>query len=103
TTYRGGQVPTTPPPAAGGTLLALAMARLDATTDGPPSAPEIVGVMEEVQAQRTSDFREGLPEPGFSVRYLASRLGSTTHISVIDGEGRACSVTCTNGEGAGVI
>ena len=101
--YRGRQVLTNPPPAAGGTLLALAMARLDATTDGPPSAPEIVDVMEEVQAQRTSDFLEGLPEPGFADRFLASRLGSTTHISVIDGEGRACSVTCTNGEGAGVI
>jgi gamma-glutamyltranspeptidase/glutathione hydrolase len=101
--YRGLQVLTNPPPAAGGTLLALAMARLDATTDGPPSAPEIVDVMEEVQAQRTSDFLEGLPEPGFADRFLASRLGSTTHISVIDGEGRACSVTCTNGEGAGVI
>src|SRR4029079_11869389 len=81
--YRGRQVLTNPPPAAGGTLLALAMARLDATTDGPPSAPEIVDVMEEVQAQRTSDFLEGLPEPGFADRFLASRLGSTTHISVI--------------------
>ena len=58
--YRGRQVLTNPPPAAGGTLLALAMARLDATTAGPPSAPEIVDVMEEVQAQRTSDFLEGL-------------------------------------------
>jgi gamma-glutamyltranspeptidase / glutathione hydrolase len=101
--YRGRQVLTNPPPAAGGTLLALAMARLDATTTGPPSAPEIVDVMEEVQAQRTSEFLEGLPEPGFADRFLASRLGSTTHISVVDGDGRACSVTCTNGEGAGVI
>src|SRR4029079_4458580 len=98
TTYRGGQVPTTPPPAAGGTLLALAMARLDATTDGPPSAPEVVDVMEEVQAQPPAACLAGLPEPGFADRFLASRLGSPTHISVIDGEGRACSVTCTNGE-----
>ncbi|MGA2164425.1 MAG: gamma-glutamyltransferase [Solirubrobacteraceae bacterium] len=30
-------------------------------------------------------------------------LGATTHISVLDGEGRACSVTCTNGEGSGVV
>ncbi len=33
----------------------------------------------------------------------AGRLGATTHISVLDGEGRACSVTCTNGEGSGVV
>jgi len=30
-------------------------------------------------------------------------MGATTHISVIDGAGRACSVTCTNGEGSGVV
>jgi gamma-glutamyltranspeptidase/glutathione hydrolase len=30
-------------------------------------------------------------------------LGATTHISVLDGEGRACSVTATNGEGSGVV
>jgi len=30
-------------------------------------------------------------------------LGATTHISVLDGRGRACSVTCTNGEGSGVV
>ncbi|MEA2385207.1 MAG: gamma-glutamyltranspeptidase / glutathione hydrolase [Solirubrobacteraceae bacterium] len=101
--YRGRDVLTNPPPAAGGTLLALAMARLDASSAGPPSVTEIVDVMEEVQGQRTSEFLAGLPEPGFADRFLASRLGSTTHVSVIDGEGRACSVTCTNGEGAGVI
>jgi gamma-glutamyltranspeptidase/glutathione hydrolase len=46
---------------------------------------------------------EGLAEARFADRFLASRLGSTTHISIVDGEGRACSVTCTNGEGSGVI
>jgi gamma-glutamyltranspeptidase/glutathione hydrolase len=30
-------------------------------------------------------------------------LGSTTHISVLDAQGRACSVTCSNGEGSGVL
>lgn len=32
-----------------------------------------------------------------------SRLGATTHISVLDRRGVACSVTCTNGEGSGVV
>jgi gamma-glutamyltranspeptidase/glutathione hydrolase len=46
---------------------------------------------------------EGLWEEGFLERFLSSRLGATTHISVLDSEGRACSVTCTNGEGSGVV
>ena len=98
--YRGRQVLTNPPPSAGGTLLALAMARLDERSDGAPSAVDIVAVMEEAQALRTPAFVEGLMEPGFAERLLASRLGSTTHISVLDGEGRACAVTCSNGEGS---
>ena len=46
---------------------------------------------------------DGLDEEGFLERFLASRLGATTHISVLDAEGRACSCTCTNGEGSGVV
>ena len=34
---------------------------------------------------------------------MASRLGSTTHISVLDDAGWACAVTCTNGEGSGLV
>jgi gamma-glutamyltranspeptidase/glutathione hydrolase len=30
-------------------------------------------------------------------------LGSTTHIAVLDAQGRACSVTASNGEGSGVV
>jgi gamma-glutamyltranspeptidase/glutathione hydrolase len=31
------------------------------------------------------------------------RLGSTTHITVVDGDGRCASVTCSNGTGSGLI
>jgi len=65
-----------------------------------------VAAMEEAQDERTPEFLEGLAEEGFADLFLGSlgsRMGSTTHISVIDGAGRACSVTCTNGEGSGVV
>jgi gamma-glutamyltranspeptidase/glutathione hydrolase len=79
------------------------MARLDERSEGPPSATDIVAVMEEAQALRTPAFVAGLTEPGYAERLLAARLGSTTHISVLDRDGRACSVTCTNGEGSGLV
>jgi gamma-glutamyltranspeptidase/glutathione hydrolase len=63
----------------------------------------LVDVMARAQAERTPGFLEGLGDRGFQDAFLASRLGSTTHISVLDGDGWACSVTCTNGEGSGEV
>jgi gamma-glutamyltranspeptidase/glutathione hydrolase len=102
TRYRGRDVLTNPPPNAGGVLLALAMSRLDCT-EGPPRLADVVDVMRAAQEERTPEFTTGLSDPGFVDRFVASRLGSTTHISVLDAAGRACSVTCTNGEGSGVV
>ncbi|MDX6681045.1 MAG: gamma-glutamyltranspeptidase / glutathione hydrolase [Solirubrobacteraceae bacterium] len=100
--YRGRDVLTNPPPSAGGILLALSMRQLDQAPAPPPTAL-IVRAMEEAQSARTPAFVEGLDDAGFAARLLGSRMGSTTHISVVDGDGRACSVTCTNGEGSGVV
>ena len=115
--YRDRVLLTNPPPSAGGTLLAYALALLD-RRPAPPSVQEVVMAMEAAQAERTAEFVEGLAVEGFLERFLAERLdggggvsgsderghlGATTHISVLDGEGRACSVTCTNGEGSGVV
>jgi gamma-glutamyltranspeptidase / glutathione hydrolase len=100
--YRGREVLTNPPPSAGGILIAYALAVLG-RRPGPPSAAHIVEAMERANAERTPSFLEGLAEPGFAERFLAFRLGSTTHISVLDAEGGACSVTCTNGEGSGML
>jgi gamma-glutamyltranspeptidase/glutathione hydrolase len=100
--YRGREVYTNPPPSAGGILLALALGRLDAAPS-PPSLQSVVVSMEEAQSERTPEFTDGLAEAGFAGRFLGSRLGSTTHISVLDGAGRAVSVTCTNGEGSGIV
>jgi len=100
--YRARQVLTNPPPSAGGTLIALALALLDRGA-GPPTLQELVAAMDASQRERTPAFLDGLDEPGFGQRFLASRLGSTTHVAVIDAAGGACSVTCSNGEGAGIV
>ena len=60
--------------------------------------------MERAQGERTEEFLAGLDEPGFAARFLAAdRLGSTTHITAVDGDGLCASVTCSNGSGSGVI
>ncbi len=100
--YRDRTVLTNPPPSAGGTLLAYSLALLD-RGEGPPTLRSVVGAMQAAQRERTPEFVEGLAQEGFLERFLGARLGSTTHISVLDRDGRACSVTCTNGEGSGIV
>jgi gamma-glutamyltranspeptidase/glutathione hydrolase len=100
--YRDRLVLTNPPPNAGGTLIAYALALLD-REPAPPTLRGIVEAMVAAQSERTPEFLDGLSEPRFLERFLGSRLGATTHISVLDAQGRACSVTCTNGEGSGVV
>ena len=100
--YRDREILTNPPPSAGGTLLAYALALLDREAS-PPTLRGVVAAMAAAQSERTPEFVEGLLEEGFSERFLAGRLGSTTHISVLDASGLACSVTCTNGEGSAVV
>jgi gamma-glutamyltranspeptidase/glutathione hydrolase len=100
--YRGYDVFTNPPPSAGGILIASVLAQLD-REPAPPTQGRLVAAMEEAHRARTPEFMEGLDRPGFLDEFMASQLGSTTHISVLDGDGRACAVTCTNGEGSGII
>jgi gamma-glutamyltranspeptidase/glutathione hydrolase len=106
--YRGREVLTNPPPSAGGTLIAYALALLDGDERGP-DLERLVEVMERAQSERTPEFLAGLDEPGFANRFLSSRgipagpLGSTTHIAVLDKDGWACSVTCSNGSCSGEI
>jgi gamma-glutamyltranspeptidase / glutathione hydrolase len=100
--YRDREVLTNPPPSAGGTLIAYALGLLDAQP-APPTLEAVLGAMEAAQRERTPEFVQGLSEEGFLACFLSSRLGSTTHISVLDAHGSACSVTCTNGEGSGVV
>src|ERR1019366_4020347 len=109
---------TNPPPSAGGILIARALGLLDGSP-GRLSVERIVEVMEQTQRERTPDFLAGLDDPefvrGFLDRAVGSAgeggagtrrtcpLGSTTHSSVLEREGWACSVTCTAGSCSAVI
>ena len=102
--YRGREVLTNPPPSAGGILIAYALALLERARRRRRTRRALVardGGARRPSARRSSST--GLAEPGFLERFMASRLGSTTHISVLDADGWACAVTCTNGEGSGVV
>jgi gamma-glutamyltranspeptidase / glutathione hydrolase len=102
--YRGREVVTNPPPSAGGILIAHALALLERDPFAPDLG-QVVATMERTQAERTPEFIEGLDDPEFVKRFLARRspLGSTTHVAVLDRDGWACSVTCSNGSCSGVV
>jgi gamma-glutamyltranspeptidase/glutathione hydrolase len=99
--FAGCEILTNPPPSSGGILIAYALELLDrlGATDGE----SVVMAMEQAQDARTREFLSGLYEPGFARRFLGDRLGSTTHITALDGEGGCASVTCSNGSGSGVF
>jgi gamma-glutamyltranspeptidase/glutathione hydrolase len=114
--YRDRVVLTTPPSSAGGALLAIALHAL-ARADGRPTAAALLRAMDSAQAVRTPAFAEQLTGEGFAHRLLAAasdgddalqqllarQPGSTTHLAVLDRDGLACSVTCSNGECSGVV
>jgi gamma-glutamyltranspeptidase/glutathione hydrolase len=112
--YRGRQVLTNPPPSSGGILIADALGILE-RLDQPNDPFVIAEVIEETNRARDEDFLEGLATEGFLEQFLAkqaldtvatevrSRLGNTTHISVLDAEGGCASVTCSNGSCSGVV
>jgi gamma-glutamyltranspeptidase / glutathione hydrolase len=88
-TYRGREVFTNPPPSAGGSRLVRALAHLEATG----RTPDVLGIAAALEA----GVRDVL-SPAVSL----DGPGATTHVSVLDAEGWACSVTCSNGTGSGV-
>jgi gamma-glutamyltranspeptidase/glutathione hydrolase len=109
--FRGAEVLTNPPPSSGGILIAYCLGLLERF--GSKSSPEqLVLAMEAANDRRDLAFAEALYEQGLEASFLdpvgldlaaADLLGSTTHISVLDGEGACASVTCSNGSGSGVL
>jgi gamma-glutamyltranspeptidase / glutathione hydrolase len=112
--YRGRVVLTNPPPSSGGILIAYALDLLE-RLGRPGDVRALVEVMDQANRSRTEDFLTGLHTEGYLERFLAKegmesalsqvsgRLGSTTHIAVLDDRGACASVTCSNGSSSGVI
>ena len=109
--FRGCEVLTNPPPSSGGTLIAFTLGLLERL--GPESGPEqLVAAMDAANRRRGIEFAEALYEEGMEASFLdpagldlaaGDLLGSTTHISVLDGDGTCAAVTCSNGSGSGVL
>ena len=120
--YRGYRIATNPPPSAGGILIAFTLKMLENSTAESSYGLEYVRELIEAMAV-TAEFRQTHVDPHLHdaelqhilengellshyLLSLQSRLnlwGNTTHLSVIDAEGNAASVTSTNGEGSGVV
>jgi gamma-glutamyltranspeptidase/glutathione hydrolase len=112
--YRGRDVLTNPPPSSGGILIAYSLDLLE-RLGRPGDLRTFVEVMDRTNRERTEDFVIGLHSEGYLERFMAkealesaahdvhSRLGSTTHIAVLDSDGNCASVTCSNGSCSGVI
>jgi gamma-glutamyltranspeptidase/glutathione hydrolase len=122
--FRGREVLTNPPPSSGGILIALCLALLERLREA--GIEQVVATMAEANRARTEQFHAGLYEEGYVERFLAADrldalveriasgagagdhrggggLGSTTHITAVDSEGRCASVTCSNGTGSGML
>ena len=112
--YAGREVLTNPPPSSGGILIADALGILERLGDSrdPASVAEVIAT---TNSARDEEFLEGLASEGYLERFLAaealdgvagevrSRLGSTTHLAVLDAEGNCATVTCSNGSCSGVV
>ena len=127
--YQGTQLLTNPPPSAGGGLIACSLALLAdcgltkhgspehllalsqvmrftnvARRDGYDSGLQMPCVAEEfLSAEHLGPYRQELRDAIAHSTKIANKLGSTTHLSVIDDDGNAASVTTSNGEGSSFV
>src|SRR4051812_7637315 len=112
--YRGREILTNPPPSSGGILLAYSLDLLE-RLGRPGDLRALVEVIDRTNRERTEDFITGLHSEGYleqfmhhealesAARGVASKLGSTTHVAVLDDQGGCASVTCSNGSCSGVV
>src|SRR5213075_2486906 len=83
-------------PSSGGLLIALGLETLG---DEEPTPERIAEAMEAQEAARGGGFVRALYRGGVAKRVLSG----TTHISVVDGNGSAASLSTSLGSGSGVV
>jgi len=91
----GSEIYLNPAPAAGGVLVALALANLTGNS-----------ITDVAQALKTVDLARSSTDSNLAILLAKSGPSAyrgTTHISVVDDQQNACSMTLSNGEGNGYI
>jgi len=122
--FLGHEYESNPPPSTGGILIGLGLRLLDrlGVAGGPGGADamaQLVEIMREQEAARGGPFARELYRGGLARRLFeegeldaaATRIRGrlpelqrgTTHISVVDGQHNAASLTASTGSGSGVI
>lgn len=107
----GDEVYTNPPPSSGGALVGLGLKLLaDVPLGGMPwmggrYVCELAAVLAAMDRARDQVGPRGIEASAVAaartVQQRRRELGSTTHISVLDGEGQLAALTMSNGEGCG--
>lgn len=129
--YRGHELVSNPPPSSGGLLIAYALRLLDRLgPGGPPGGADALVTLAEVAREATRargpGFARDLHRGGLARRLLAdahveaavstilagrertaapdpAALPSTTHVSVLDADGTAASLSASTGCGSGIF
>lgn len=122
--YRGNTFLTNPPPSSGGILIAFTLELLskvnlaDMGFGTPQHLQTLAQAMSLTNEARKDGYDRNLYQRDIAESFLSNehlapyeqqlikivnKWGSTTHISVIDDEGNAASVTTTHGEGSSYI